>query len=156
MAARSLEHPFVRKHNRLRTAEILLSIVGLADSAYLSWIKLAHEESRCIVGLGDCLTVNTSRYSEIFGVPIALFGLAGYIIIVALLLLESRNSDWQPNTSMAVFGIALFGTLFSAYLTYIEIVVIRAVCPFCVLSAIVMLSLLIISIVRLALPASES
>ncbi len=156
MAVRGLEATNVNTHQILRRVSIALSIVGLVDSSYLAWLKFAHQESRCIAGLGDCFSVNTSRYSTLNGIPVAVFGMVGYLVILALLFLESRKGFWETNAGIAEFGATLFGVLFSAYLTYLEIAVIHAICPFCVLSAISMLILFILSIVRLALPGREA
>jgi len=66
---------------------ILLAILGLIDSLYLGWIKLAGETAACS-GIGDCEAVNTSRYSEIGGVPIALLGALAYAFILFFLFAE--------------------------------------------------------------------
>ena len=129
---------------------LVLAFLGLVDAAYLSWLKLTHHESLCLGGLGDCATVNTSPYSEFFGIPIAVLGLLVYLTILVLLgLLEPRGEPWNIWSPYAVFGITLFGTLYSAYLTYLELAVIHAVCPFCVFSALLLLFLLILAIIRL-------
>jgi uncharacterized membrane protein len=86
----------------------------------------------CLEGIGDCWTVNNSMYSEFLGIPVALFGAAAYLSILGLLWLEVRNSFWSSNSPLMLFGITLFGVLISGYLTYIEVAVIHAVCPFCV------------------------
>jgi uncharacterized membrane protein len=156
VAVRGVESTRTNAHGILRILVIAISLVGLADSIYLSYIKFAHQEARCIVGLGDCFTVNTSRYAVMFGVPIALFGVGAYLLILALLLMESRKGFWQEAAGLGVFGVTLFGVLFSAYLTYLEISVIHAICPFCMLSAVAMLMLFILSIIRLALPDREA
>lgn len=127
---------------------ILVTAIGLLDSLYLTWIKLADATSSC-TGIGDCETVNTSRYSEIGGIPIALLGAGAYLIIAALLLLERRFPDQSPTIRLGVFGMALTGSLYSFYLTYLEVAVIHAICPFCVASAISMFVLLVTSILRL-------
>ncbi len=57
---------------------LIAAIIGALDSLYLTWVKLSHNEINCAPGLGDCFTVNTSRYSEIYGIPIAIFGLATF------------------------------------------------------------------------------
>ena len=54
----------------LRIIAYIAAGIGLADSVYLSWLKLASKEC----GVGACDFVNASRYSEIGGIPIALFG----------------------------------------------------------------------------------
>lgn len=128
---------------------LIAAVIGALDSVYLSWVKLSHNETLCAPGLGDCFTVNTSRYSEIYGIPIALFGLGAYLLIIAILLFESRSEFLQENGSMALFGISLIGVLYSAYLSYLEAYVILAWCPYCVLSAIMILIIFIISIIRL-------
>ncbi|MEK7440567.1 MAG: vitamin K epoxide reductase family protein, partial [Chloroflexota bacterium] len=100
-------------------------------------------------GIGDCESVNSSIYSQINGVPIALLGAGAYILILLFLFLESRDDflgDWSP---LIVFGLSLTGTLYSIYLTYIEIAVLKAICPYCVLSAVAVLIIFVISIVRL-------
>jgi uncharacterized membrane protein len=83
------------------------------------------------------------------GVPIAFLGLGAYLVVLALLYLENHAGFWQENVSLLVFGISLVGVIFSAYLTYLEIWVIHAICPYCVVSAIGMLALFVASILRL-------
>jgi len=146
----------VNPGKRLWSVSLGTALVGLLDAAYLTIIKLTDNEARCIQGVGDCFSVNTSRYSEISGIPVALFGFAAYLAIILLLLLESRGSFWEENAGLAVFGITLFGVLYSAYLTYLEIFVIRAICPFCIVSAIAMVILFVLSIARLATSQARS
>lgn len=133
----------------LKLFAIISTIVGLVDSLYLSWIKLSHQETLCLPGIGDCETVNTSRYAEVFGIPIALLGALAYLTILALLLFEDRRVVRKEISKMAVFGLSLFGVLYSVYLTYIEIAVLRAICPFCVISALAILVIFIFSLLRL-------
>jgi len=139
--------------NDNRTSLILLSslvlaILGAADAFYLWMYKISSNDKMCL-GSGDCATVNYSKYSEIYGISVALLGLLAYLLIIAILVLEPRWRLADELGVYAVFGISLVGVLFSAYLTYIEFFVIFAVCPFCVTSAIIMLLLFILAIIRL-------
>jgi uncharacterized membrane protein len=135
--------------NKLRTASMVIAGLGIVDALYLTWMKLSNNQAMCVQGLGDCWTVNTSQYSEIYGIPIALFGAVGYLIIFGLLWSESKWPSRASNLVLLEFGTTLVGVLFSAYLTYLELAVIKAICPFCLLSATAMLSLFILSIIRL-------
>ncbi len=128
---------------------LIAALVGALDAIYLSWVKLSHNEILCAPGLGDCFTVNTSRYSEIYGIPVAVFGLISYLLIIAILLLESRSAFLRENGGMALFGISLVGVIYSAYLSYLEEFVLHAWCPYCVLSAIMITIIFIASIFRL-------
>ncbi len=128
---------------------LIAAIIGALDAAYLTWVKLSHNEKLCAPGLGDCFTVNTSRYSEVYGIPIAIFGLAAFLAIIFILLGESRIPFLQENGSLALFGISLVGVIYSAYLSYLEEFVLHAWCPYCVLSAIMILTIFIASIFRL-------
>ena len=132
-----------------RAASIVLSAIGLVDSLYLTWIKMTHNQALCIKGVGDCWSVNTSRYSELFGIPIAIYGAAAYLVILLVLLFESKIKPLTEFAPYVLFGLCLFGTIYSFYLTYLELVVIKAICPFCVVSAVTMTMLLILTIVRL-------
>ncbi|OGO26588.1 MAG: hypothetical protein A2W33_05860 [Chloroflexi bacterium RBG_16_52_11] len=135
-------------NEKLRWASIVVAIIGIIDATYLSYVKIAHQEVYC-GGSGACDTVNNSPYAEISGIPIAYMGLGAYIIILALLLLESRAEFWTNYSPMIVFGMTLAGTLYSIYLTYVELAVLHAVCPYCVLSAIAISVLFILSLMRL-------
>ena len=134
--------------DRLRLASLVLAGLGALDAGYLTYIKVAHVEAICR-GVGDCEAVNSSRYSEINGIPIALFGLLAYLVVLTLLALEPRFGLLKDNGPLAIFGLALTGTLYSAYLTYVELFVIHAICPYCVASALLMTSLLVLAVVRL-------
>jgi uncharacterized membrane protein len=132
----------------LRITSIAVSLVGLVDSIYLTWIKLANQTAACS-GIGDCESVNNSRYSEIAGIPIALLGAGAFLTILLLLVLEDRFIDQSVTLRLAIFGISFAGSLYSGYLTYLEIAVLRAICPFCVVSAISIFVLLILGVFRL-------
>ncbi len=131
-------------------ASVVLGVVGLVDALYLTWLKVSGNESLCL-GFGQCDVVNASPYAEIYGIPIALLGALAYAAILALLVGEAR---WRGSPRMlwaryGVFAITLAGTLYSAYLTYIEVAVLEAICPFCVISAVVMLGLWVLALLRL-------
>ena len=127
---------------------LVLALIGLADSIYLTYIKLANATASC-AGIGDCESVNSSKYAEVAGIPIALLGAGAFLTIIVFLLIENRSDYWRDNAPMFVFGISLAGVLYSAYLTYVEIAILRAICPYCVISALVLVALLVISVVRL-------
>ena len=134
---------------RLRFTAYILAFIGFLDSLYLLIIKLTNNKGLCLEGIGDCWTVNLSVYSEIAGVPISVLGMGACFAILALLFLETKGAFWKNNSPIIIFGITLAGTIYSAYLTYIEIYVIKAICPFCVISAMMILGLLGVSIARL-------
>lgn len=134
--------------DKLRITSAVLAVIGLIVSAYLTWAKLTHTPVIC-GGSSECQTVNDSPFAEIGGIPISLLGMGAYIVILGLLYLESRGDFWAENSKLILFGITLIGVLYSAYLTYLEVAVIYAICPYCVISAVVMLFLFIIAIVRL-------
>ncbi|HEX7555066.1 MAG TPA: vitamin K epoxide reductase family protein, partial [Leptolinea sp.] len=83
------------------------------------------------------------------GIPVSIFGAASYLLIILLLLNETRFSALKEIFLQIAFGISLTGFIYSIYLTYLEIAVIKAICPFCVVSAIMMTILLICNLIRL-------
>ena len=133
---------------RLKQITIALAIVGLLVSIYMTIYKVTNNESMCI-GSSGCSEVNASRYSEVNGIPVAVLGVAGYAAILALLFLEQRPGLFQQNGSMMFFGISLLGFLFTIYLIYVEVALIKAYCPFCLASQAVMIIIFIISVIRL-------
>ena len=139
----------------METTTAVLAVVGLLDSLYLTWIKLTNNTAAC-AGLGDCDAVNSSRYAEVAGIPIGLIGVAGYLAILAALAAERRWPASAWTLRLGIFGMALAGTLYSAYLTYIEVAVLHAVCPFCVVSAVCMVGILILSVLRLRAADAEA
>ena len=140
----------IRRGDPAWTASVVLVVIGLVDAIYLSWIKLANATASC-GRIGDCEAVNNSRFADVGGVPIALIGSAGFLLILVLLLLDRPGGEPKEAVRFALFGVTLAGTIYSAYLTYIELFVLHAICPFCVLSALVMVGLLVLSLIRLRL-----
>jgi uncharacterized membrane protein len=135
---------------------LIFTILGFVDSIYLTYIKVSNNQAACIQGIGDCWTVNTSKYSEIFGIPVALLGAFVYALL-GIILIFGKKKDYLSNAAlMAIFGISFTGTIYSIYLTYIEIAVIRALCPFCVVSLVLMTGIFILSINRLRIFLNQS
>ncbi len=127
---------------------LLLGIVGLLDAGYLSWVKLYKTSIVCAPGLGDCGSVNNSSYSMLYGIPVAYLGFLSYLFIFGMsliLILKKREINW---INYSIFGTTLVGLLFSAYLTYIELGVLKAICFYCVISASIMTALFGISLYK--------
>lgn len=134
---------------RLRQIAIVLAILGLLVSIYMAIYKVTANEAMCI-GSSGCSEVNASRYSEINGIPVALLGVLGYAAILALLFLEQRPGFFQDNGTLLFFAISLIGFLFTLYLIYVEVALIKAYCPFCLASQAIMTIIFVISLIRLA------
>jgi uncharacterized membrane protein len=134
---------------KIKKATILIAILGILDAIYLTVIKFTGIKALCIEGIGDCWTVNNSRYSEWNGIPISLFGILAYFSIILILTLQNRVKFLFDFGSIFVFGIALSGFFFSIYLTYLQFAVIKAVCPFCIVSATTMTIVFILSLITL-------
>jgi uncharacterized membrane protein len=127
---------------------VVFAILGFLDALYLLIYKLTGNVRMCL-GNGGCHDVNFSPYSEIYGIPISVFGLVAYLAILCILVLERRLNIAYEYGPLAIFGISLVGVAFSVYLTYLELYIIHAVCPFCVISAILITLLFILAIIRL-------
>jgi uncharacterized membrane protein len=127
---------------RLRQVAIVLALIGLGVAGYLTYVHYEGIESVCGLG-GDCEKVQTSEWSDLAGVPVALLGLVGYAAILVTLFVE------REEALIAGALVALVGFGFSAYLTYRELFSIDAICPWCVASAVIMTLLAIVTIARL-------
>jgi uncharacterized membrane protein len=129
------------KYREGRTLRVVLGVLaaaGLLISAYLSWIHFAGVAPVCVGGgNGGCETVQSSRYATVLGVPVSVLGLVGYSGLLASAVLRGEVGVYLG------FLIALIGTLFSGYLTYLEVFVIHAICQWCLASAAIMVAALI-------------
>ena len=133
---------------RLRRVAIVLALIGLGVSAYLTYIHYEGIKPVCGLG-GDCEKVQTSEWAYLAGVPVALLGLIGYVVILATLFSE------REEALVAGALVALVGFGFSAYLTYRELFTIDAICPWCVASAVIVTLLAILTTVRLLRAPSD-
>lgn len=127
--------------DRLTAIAALLCLAGLGVAGYLTYVH--YEDIAPICTSGGCEKVQASSYSELAGVPVALLGLFGYAAI-ALSLLWRGDAGRTVTAALAIAG---FG--FSAYLTYLELFVIDAICQWCVASAVLMTALLVVAVLRL-------
>ncbi len=130
----------------LRRVMLVLAGVGLGVAIYLTYVHYAGIKPACTAGQ-SCVKVQTSEWSKLGGVPVALLGLIGYIAILISLLAPDRE-----ETRLATLGLTLIGFGFSAYLTYRELFSIHAVCEWCVSSAVILTLLLIGAVIRYLAP----
>jgi uncharacterized membrane protein len=127
---------------RLRLAALVLAVLGIGVAGYLTYVHYEGIRPVCGIG-GDCEKVQSSEWSELAGIPVALLGLLGYVAILASLLVR------REEALIAGALISLVGFGFSVYLTYRELFTIEAICQWCVASAILMTLLAIVTTVRL-------
>jgi uncharacterized membrane protein len=126
----------------LRRVMLALSVIGLGVAIYLTYVHYSGTQPVCTAG-GSCLKVQSSQWSRLAGVPVALIGLIGYIAILASLLVRDRE-----ETRLITLGLTLMGFAFSAYLTYRELFSIHAICEWCASSAVILTLLLACAIAR--------
>ena len=136
---------------RLSQLTIALTVIGLLVAMYMTVYAITSNDNMCI-GSQDCSVVNASKYSKIdilgIEIPVAVVGVAGYAVILAVLLLEQKIGFLQQNGTLVFFGLSLTGFLFTLYLIYVEIALIRAYCPFCIASQSAMTLIFVLSLIR--------
>lgn len=121
-----------------------LIILGIGVAGYLAYVETLSVEAVC-GPVGDCNTVQQSRYATLFGfLPVGVLGLLGYLGLIAAWLTRKYLPKFAKPADLAFFGMAFFAVLFSLYLTYLEPFVIRAVCIWCLTSAVIVTILLVL------------
>lgn len=121
-----------------------LIVIGIGVAAYLSYVETQSAQAVC-GPVGDCNTVQQSRYATLFGfLPVGVLGLFGYLGMLAAWLTRKVLPKLSKPADLAFFGMAVFAVLFSLYLTYLEPFVIRAVCLWCLSSAVIVTLLLLL------------
>jgi uncharacterized membrane protein len=115
-----------------------LCIAGFGVAGYMSYVEITHTEAIC-GPIGDCNTVQQSPYAILWGfLPVGVLGIIGYISIGIVWLIHRHSSPGLRKVlSLSMWGMALLGTLFSIYLTFLEPFVIGATCAWCISSAII-------------------
>lgn len=121
-----------------------LALAGIFLAVYLLLYKLGMiGELSCSVG--SCEKVNTSKWATFLGLPVAAWGVGWYVVMFVLALVSTWETYAEsPAVSMLLLGVAGTGVIFSAYLTYLELFVIHAICQWCVVSAILVLVIFVI------------
>jgi len=123
----------------------LLALIGLGISGYLTYVKLAHSAAIC-GPVGDCDAVQNSVYSQVAGVPVAFLGFLSYLVILGLWAWgEFGRGELKIYAPLALLGVALTGTIYSAYLTALEPFVIGAVCMWCIGSAVTITLIMLVA-----------
>ena len=142
---------------RSRQVAALLALVGLMLAIYLTMYHYGLVGSLACGGSGECEKVQGSRYADFLGLPVALYGVAGYLalLIVALAGLQGRGAD-SPTPSRLLALLSGIGVLFTLYLTYLELFVIHAICKWCVGSAVIIVLIFAVSFPSLRTRPSAS
>ena len=120
----------------LRRLSAGVAIAGIGVATYITIADAGGGAPQCLAGGHGCATVAESHYSHIAGVNVSVFGIVGYVLLLAAAL-----TPGDPGRFGGFMG-ALIGFGFSAYLTYLEVFVIDAICQWCVASAVLMTVLL--------------
>jgi uncharacterized membrane protein len=129
-----------------RMTAALLSLAGLFVSAYLYLYKIG-KIGTLACGTGGCETVQLSSWSRFAGLEVSLIGLLGYagLLAISLAALQPALTERrQPATALAI--LAGLGVVFSAYLTYLELFIIHAICRWCVGSAAIIIGIFIVAL----------
>jgi uncharacterized membrane protein len=130
---------------RVFAAMVALALIGLGIATYLTVVHYEGGSPVCAISHG-CETVQHSRYSKLAGIPVAVIGLVGYVAILVTLAIR------HAEAALATVAVTFLGLCFSLYLTYREIFTIKAICQWCVGSAVVMALLTVLAVVRYLRP----
>ncbi|HET7454420.1 MAG TPA: vitamin K epoxide reductase family protein [Solirubrobacterales bacterium] len=127
----------------LRRAIAFVAALGVGVATYIAIVEGGGGAPACLAGGTGCETVASSSYSHVAGVNIAVFGIVGYVLLLA--------SAFFANDAARLggFAVALGGFGYSVFLTYLEIFKIEAICQWCVGSAFLMTILFLLNATRL-------
>jgi uncharacterized membrane protein len=140
-------------NGRLAPLLAALSLAGLGISIYLTASHWGGQPIAC-AGVGSCDYVNSSDYAKIGDVPVSLLGagLYGSLFAVAVRWYLAPDDELAP---FVFWGLAVAGVVYAAYLTYVEVAVLHAICVWCVASAVILLAMLATSTVTLLQASSQ-
>ena len=132
---------------RVRVAIAAAAVVGGAIAAYLTYVHYAHVSPICTTG--GCEKVQTSKYADLAGIPVAVLGLAAYATVVVSAVLR--------GLAAAFVGVlvALVGVAFSGYLLWAQLGPIDAICQWCLGNDVVVLVVAVLSVMRVLTEPSE-
>jgi uncharacterized membrane protein len=133
----------VPRERTLRVASAALAVAGIGVATYIAIADAGGGAPACLAGGHGCAVVANSRYSHLAGIDVAVLGIAGYVLL-ALAAATPRDLG-----RLAGLLVALVGFGFSAYLTYLELFVIDAICQWCLASACLMTLLLVVNASRM-------
>ena len=142
----------LRRRFTLWHLSVILMVIGLIITGYLSYEHAAGNEVACVGGPNsafDCDAVNSSIYSQFQGIYVGYLGLAADLFMLAVLLLERRVPFLQAYGVIIVFAVALLGWLYHDFLTYVAITRIGKLCIWCLTEHTIMTLLLIVTSIRL-------
>ena len=127
----------------------LLALSGFFVALYLALYKLGYIGA-LTCSVGSCEQVNTSKWATFLGLPVAMWGVGFYAVTFAAALvgLQERFAESRA-VALGLAALCVWGVLFSLYLTYLELFVIHAVCQWCVVSAVIVTLMCIVSILDL-------
>jgi uncharacterized membrane protein len=133
----------------------LLAALGIGVAAYLAYVEITQVKAVC-GPVGHCNLVQSSPYAQILGIPIALLGIGTYLAIIGLWIVhrlsgggQEQRQGWRRWVLPGLAGLTIFGVLFSIYLTLLELLVIYAVCAWCLTSAVIMTILMLLAVTPL-------
>ena len=123
-----------------------ISLIGLIISGYLSLYKLGYLGFiQCATG--GCETVQSSQYAFFLGMPVAVWGVGAYVVLLTLALVGLQPAWMRERwVAIALFAMSAIGLVFTAYLTYLEAFVIHAWCQWCLVSAALVTLIFLLSI----------
>jgi uncharacterized membrane protein len=143
---------------KYRMAAALLSLAGFFVSLYLYLYKIGRIGTLAC-GTGGCETVQTSPFSRFLGLEVALYGVVGYLVLL-LLSMDTLRRPVAWTSSRLLLILSGVGLAFTIYLTYLELFVIKAICRWCVGSAVIITLIFIVALLdwrrRAAPPGSLS
>lgn len=132
-----------------RMAVAVLSLAGVFLATYLTLYKLGYLQSLAC-GTGSCEVVQASRWSRLLGQPVALWGAGFYFAVFALAVAGSSGRLAESRAiGRALVALSAWGVLFSAWLTYVEVARLHAICRYCVTSAALVLVIFVVSVLDL-------
>jgi len=138
---------------RYRQAIALLALVGLFVALYLWLHALGFGGAIKCGASGGCETVQTSPWAVFLGMPVALYGVVGYLALLIVALAGLRPAALAQRTwNLLLLGFATVGVVFTAYLTYVELFLIHAICRWCVGSAVIITAIWVVSLLSLRSP----
>lgn len=145
------ESPAAQRGFTLRHLTVILVVVGLFISGYLSYTHMTETSVVCVEGNSafDCDAVNSSIYAKFLGIYVGYLGFAADLFMLGILLLEPRVALLRDYGVMVLFAVALLGFLYHDYLTYVSLTRIERFCPWCLAHHAIVTLLLIVTGIRL-------